>query len=253
MASGPACQAVPVVHDRARIDARRTNAGQGAAGATPPPLGKSHTIGLARLSAWPSPDDEPRLQRHSDVGARPHILIAVRKIERVQRTSAAGNWMVGPPSSWSRDQEDSIWAGPVNGPLARPCVCRPDATTCSRYGTPGSRSDDWRGSSPRGARRRFHSTSRLIAGTSRPHDTLLQLGGRFVDDRLHRRRDALQDRVALLIVWLFVSTAWEPRARLSARRTDAPVARRQSALRRPNPGTTTDGPHSFQARQLRLR
>ena len=38
---------------------------------------------------------------------------------RVQRNSAAGNWMVGPPSSWSRDQEDSIWAGPVNGPLAR--------------------------------------------------------------------------------------------------------------------------------------
>ena len=27
---------------------------------------------------------------------------------RVQRNSAAGNWMVGPPSSWSRDQEDSI-------------------------------------------------------------------------------------------------------------------------------------------------
>jgi hypothetical protein len=31
--------------------------------------------------------------------------------------------MVGLPSSWSRDQEDSIWAGPVNGPLAlRACV-----------------------------------------------------------------------------------------------------------------------------------
>ena len=42
---------------------------------------------------------------------------------RVQRNSAAGNWMVGPPSSWSRDQEDSIWAGPVYGPLAlRVCV-----------------------------------------------------------------------------------------------------------------------------------
>ena len=26
----------------------------------------------------------------------------------MQRSSAAGNWMVGPPSSWSRDQEDSI-------------------------------------------------------------------------------------------------------------------------------------------------
>jgi hypothetical protein len=38
---------------------------------------------------------------------------------RVQRNSAAGNWMVGPPSSWSRDQEGSIWAGPVSGPLAR--------------------------------------------------------------------------------------------------------------------------------------
>src|SRR5687768_17087876 len=42
---------------------------------------------------------------------------------RVQRPSAAGNWMVGPPSSSSRDQEDLIWAGPVNGPLAlRACV-----------------------------------------------------------------------------------------------------------------------------------
>ena len=31
--------------------------------------------------------------------------------------------MVGPPSSWSQDQEDSIWAGPVYGPLAvRVCV-----------------------------------------------------------------------------------------------------------------------------------
>ena len=28
---------------------------------------------------------------------------------------------------------------------------------------------------------------------------------------------------------------------------------REAALRRRNPGTTTDGPHSFQARQLRLR
>ena len=28
---------------------------------------------------------------------------------------------------------------------------------------------------------------------------------------------------------------------------------REAALRARNPGTTTDGPHSFQARQLRLR
>src|SRR4029453_18473054 len=30
--------------------------------------------------------------------------------EGCSRTSAAGSWMVGPPSSWSlRDQEDAIW------------------------------------------------------------------------------------------------------------------------------------------------
>ena len=38
---------------------------------------------------------------------------------RVQRNSAAGIWMVGPPSSWSRDQEGPICAGPFSGPLAR--------------------------------------------------------------------------------------------------------------------------------------
>ena len=45
-------------------------------------------------------------------------------------------------------------------------VCRPDTTICSRHGTPGSRTDNWRGSSSGAARPPFHSTSRLIAGTS---------------------------------------------------------------------------------------
>jgi len=47
-------------------------------------------------------------------------------------------------------------------------VCRPDVTTCARNGTARSQSDDWRGSSPCGARPRFHSTSRLSAGQISP-------------------------------------------------------------------------------------
>jgi len=39
----------------------------------------------------------------------------------VQRASAAGNWMVGPPSSWSlRDQEDAIWQAQLVDPFRRP-------------------------------------------------------------------------------------------------------------------------------------
>ena len=32
-----------------------------------------------------------------------------QRLGRVQRTLAAGSWMVGPPSSWSRDQGDPSW------------------------------------------------------------------------------------------------------------------------------------------------
>ena len=45
-----------------------------------------------------------------DVIGRSHILDPNPGDEGCSGTSAAGSWMVGPPSSWSlRDQEDAIW------------------------------------------------------------------------------------------------------------------------------------------------
>ena len=121
-----------------------------------------------------------RVWRRSSVGAvGADILIVVREIEGcsgtpLQATGWSGRHPRGRETRRIRLGRPGLWTARTS------CVCRPDVTTRSRYGTPRSRSDDWRGSSPRGARRRFHSTSRLIAGTSRLHDTLLQLGGRFV-------------------------------------------------------------------------
>ena len=109
------------------------------------------------------------------------------------------------------------------------CVCRPDATTYSRCGAPVSRSDDWRGFSLRRA----------------------ALDSRTRDDRTERG-EMLQTAFARVAAGRRVGTSRTS----SARWTDAPIAavlKRGSCLRRPNPGTTTDGPHSFQARQLRLR
>ena len=70
---------------------------------------------------------------------------------------------------------------PVQWTARTSFVCRPVAATCSRHCTARRRSDNSRGSFQRYTRPRFHSTSRLIAGTSRPHDTLPQLGGPFVE------------------------------------------------------------------------
>ena len=99
---------------------------------------------------------------------------------RVQRNSAAGNWMVGPPSSGREIRR--VRFGHARSVDRSHVVCASSvAATCSRYGTAGSRSDNSRGSSQRYTRPRFHSTSRPIAGTSRSHDTLPQLGGPFVE------------------------------------------------------------------------
>ena len=159
-----------------------------------------------------------------------YILIAIREIEgcsglrcrqldgraAILVVARPGGFDLGRPGPWT---------------ARTPCVCRPDATTRSRDGTPESRSDDWRGSSPRGTRRRFHSTSRLIAGTSRLHDPLLQPGGHFVgrlgcapEARCSSRPRSHCSSCGCLEC--SVSTAWGPRARLSAGRTDASVAGR---------------------------
>jgi len=63
---------------------------------------------------------------------------------RVQRNSAAGNWMVGPPSSWSRDQEESL-GRPGLRTAHSSFKGQPNPTTRSKYRTAGSRRDTWRG------------------------------------------------------------------------------------------------------------
>ena len=66
-------------------------------------------------TAWPKKSEDPGATLSSDSSSARFYRIYWTQLRdrRVQRASAAGNGMVGPPSSWSlRDQEDVIWQAP---------------------------------------------------------------------------------------------------------------------------------------------
>ena len=68
----------------------------------------------AYSAAWATPDVgrplSPLIPALNRALALSRIYWMQLRDRRVQRASAAGNWMVGPPSSWSlRDQENASW------------------------------------------------------------------------------------------------------------------------------------------------
>jgi hypothetical protein len=124
--------------------------------------------------------------RHGSV-----ILSAVRR-QKGAAASAAGNWMVGPPSSWSlQDQEDTSCAvRPAGSPHVSPMS---GAVHRFRFHT---------STAPRGGSHRVASAyASSVPGVSPPR---LSRNDTFAssNDPLRWRRDAGQGRAWLLTAWV---------------------------------------------------
>ena len=113
----------------------------------------------------------------------------------MQRASAAGNWMVGPPSSWSlRDQEDASWQVQfADRPRGPSHVSKPPHASSSR-----GILNTWQGVARISSRPPLALAPILSAiGTTEYLATPLitQLTDRLSELAGSRRRDAIEDRV----------------------------------------------------------